>query len=76
MEISQVILKPLKNATSGNSASLLTLYQVSQVLRIERADIDDSGNIKCEAENDVGKETAAIQVNVQCKLDSYSIVHH
>ena len=75
MEISQVLLEPSSSMLSGSSGvtgsasqpSLLTMYLVSQVLRIERADIDDNENIYCQAENDVGKATATIEINVHCK---------
>ena len=68
MEISQVILEPSNKLPSpANNHTLSTVYLVSQVLRIERADIDDNANIYCQAENDVGKATATIEINVHCK---------
>lgn len=68
MEISQVILEQSKNDSTEATPRLLTMFQVSQVLRIDRADIEDNEIIKCEAENYIGRDTVPIQIIVQCKL--------
>ena len=66
METSQVIIEPL-NKSQPDNRNIFTLYLISQVLHIEHAHIDDNENIFCQAENDVGKATAIIEINVLCK---------
>lgn len=73
MEISQVILEPslskvTSTALAKNTSLLTTMYLVSQVLRIDRAEIEDNDRIYCQAENDVGKATSSVEIVVHCKF--------
>ena len=82
MEVKQIILEPLSDSkgsltstlrtTPKINGNLSTVYLVSQVLQIDRAHIDDNENITCQAENDVGKATTTVHINVHCE----SIVQH
>lgn len=63
----QVIMEPANKSNGTDSRNLSAVYLVSQMLHIERAHIDDNENIFCQAENDVGKATAIIEINVHCE---------
>ncbi len=67
MEISQVIIEPSSSGKATSTQPLTTMYLVSQVLRIDRAEIEDNDRIYCQAENDVGKATSSVEIVVHCK---------
>lgn len=44
------------------------LFRVIQALRIDKVNIDDNELVYCRAENDVGKASAQLPINILCKL--------
>ena len=50
------------------------VYRVSQILRIEVAQIDDNEEIVCWAENDVGKANDSAVITVYCEFLLFSLL--